>query len=40
MQLPNRAFAVFTSVVNGRLEVYETMRGRKRLTLRALLGKE
>ncbi|MDT7543114.1 MAG: Ca-activated chloride channel [Acidobacteriota bacterium] len=40
MQHPNRAFAVFARVVNGQLEVYETMRGSKRLTLRALLGKE
>jgi Ca-activated chloride channel family protein len=40
MQLPHRAFAVFARVVNGHLEVYETMRGSKKLTLRALLGKE
>jgi Ca-activated chloride channel family protein len=40
MQHPNRAFAVFARVVNGQLEVYETMRGSKRLTIRALLGKE
>jgi len=40
MQHPNRAFAVFARVVNGHLEVYETMRGSKRLTIRALLGKE
>jgi len=40
MQHPNRAFAVFARVVNGHLEVYETMRGSKRLTLRALMGKE
>jgi Ca-activated chloride channel family protein len=40
MQHPNRAFAAFARVVNGHLEVYETMRGSKTLTLRALLGKE
>ncbi len=40
MQHPLRAFAVFARVVNGHLEVYETMRGSKKLTLRALLGKE
>src|SRR5437868_6125184 len=33
MQHPNRAFAVFARVVNGQLEVYETMPGSKRLTL-------
>ena len=40
MQHPNRALAVFARIVNGHLEVYETMRGSKRLTLRALLDKE
>jgi Ca-activated chloride channel family protein len=40
MQHPNRAFAVFAKVVNGYLEVYETMRGSKRLTLRTLMGRE
>ncbi|MBV9959415.1 MAG: VWA domain-containing protein [Acidobacteria bacterium] len=40
MQHPLRAFAVFARIVNGHLEVYETMRGSKKLTLRALLGKE
>jgi Ca-activated chloride channel family protein len=40
MQHPNRAFAVFARVVNGYLEVYETMRGSKRLTLRTLMGRE
>src|SRR5215216_697799 len=40
MQHPNRAFAVFARVVNGQLEVYETMRGSKRLTLRVLMGRE
>ena len=40
MQHPNRAFAVFARVVNGYLEVYETMRGSKKLTLRALMGRE
>ena len=39
-QHPHRAFAVFAGVVNGYLEVYETMRGSKRLTLRALMGRE
>ena len=40
MQLPHRAFAVFARIVNGQLEVYETMRGSKKLTLRALMGRE
>ena len=40
MQHPARAFAVFARVVNGYMEVYETMRGRKKLTLRALMGRE
>jgi Ca-activated chloride channel family protein len=40
MQHPNRAFAVFARVVNGFLEVYETMRGSKRLTIRTLMGRE
>jgi hypothetical protein len=37
---PTRAFAVFARVVNGYLEVYETMRGSRKLTLRALMGRE
>jgi Ca-activated chloride channel family protein len=40
MQHPHRAFAVFARVVNGYLEVYETMRGSKKLTIRALMGRE
>jgi hypothetical protein len=40
MQHPHRAFAVFARVVNGYLDVYETMRGSKKLTLRALMGRE
>jgi len=40
MQHPIRPFAVFARVVNGYLEVYETMRGSKKLTLRALMGRE
>ena len=40
MQLPHRAFAVFARIVNGQLEVYETMQGSKKLTLRTLMGRE
>jgi hypothetical protein len=40
MQHPTRAFAVFARVVNEYLEVYETMRGSKKLTLRAPMGRE
>jgi hypothetical protein len=39
-QHPTRASAVFARVVNGYLEVYETMRRSKKLTLRALMGRE
>jgi len=40
MQHPHRAFAVSARVVNGCLEVYETMRGSRKLTLKALMGRE